>query len=141
MSEDIEHSEDTLDRGSSKEYIKYLSEHKDDNIAPIIKKFPLINSKELVFANLNDRRQRLALSHDMQIALLYQRAQNTRDLDTMEDYWMAKVLLDARITRSQGEYRDRILAASNIVENRTKPIDVEESKTRTRSALRRLFSI
>ena len=129
------------ERGSSKEYIKYLTEQKDDLSKKIINEFPLTNSKELVFANLSDKRQRLAIMHDVNIALLYERAKYPRDIEIMDDYWKAKILVEARITRSQGEYRDRILASQNIVENRVKPQSNEDVRDRTKSSLRRLFSI
>jgi len=96
----------------TKEVLEYLSEHNHDAILEIVRDFPLAQSKDIIFANLSDKREYKAAIHDLNMALITQKARLPRTLKTQAEYRTAVALIRLRATRAIGPERDRVLAAT-----------------------------
>ena len=119
----------------TKEYLKYLSEQDADSIRDVAINFPISQSTDVIFANLTDRKKYNIATYDLGMSLLTQKARLPRNLKTQSQYWLAKSLVDVRLTRSIGSERDRVLASTMRQEQ------ITTQQARPASGIRRLLRI
>jgi len=120
----------------TRDLLAYLSEQEQDVFRGIVNEFPLAQSKDIIFANLTDEKKYKSLIHDVNIALLTQKARLPRTLKIQADYWTAKALVELRATRAIGNNRDRILAGTQRSET-----VVSELNQKPKSGIRRILHL
>ena len=120
----------------TKDLLAYMSEQEQDTIRAIVNEFPLAQSKDIIFANLTDEAKYKGNLHDINMALLTQKARLPRTLKTQSDYWTAKSLIQLRATRAIGNNRDRILAGTQRSET-----VVSEMPSKPRTGIRRIIHL
>ena len=120
----------------TKDLLAYLSEQDHDSIREIVREFPMSQSKDIIFANLSDEKKYRSILHDVNMALITQKARLPRSLKTQSDFFTAKALVQLRATRAIGPSRDRVLAATQ----RTETV-MSEAPTRPRTGIRRILHL
>ena len=80
--------------------------------------FPIVESVNIIYANLQDQKDFEALKHDMNYALLVCKSRLPKNSRTLQDYTIAKAVLFASLTRAKGPHRERELVNTTIGEVR-----------------------